>query len=426
MLKGRGMDRTTGPRGRRGGGRFRAAAAAATAAVALAAAVVTGAAAAPAADAATTGRMLFAGQSNVAAWNDLAGAAGVTPDGGSVYYSVRGGAFEGASGTGSQNDYLAYLGQRGASIEVGVSWKDNPPGWDGNSADQAAASQRATSTIASGGYDAQFSSLIQAVKNNPSSTFYVRVDYEVSSAYHCLNGTDCSAYVNAFHHLVSLIRGQSGAGTRVKFVYHPVRGEFDKLYAGDDVVDWIGVSVFNQDLCQPYWDSGTTYWNGQQNTSDRTCLGYYNDYVGSNLNAFSHEYPADLNILRMMWFAQQHNKPMMVAESGVQRMSGSLNADGTQSDSDYATWASRLGTLVGYRGPLPNGVINGQQTNFIGTGYDLSGVIESVTYIDIDWRYGFDGRINAAQQFQMPSSNGWFVNSLISRYPQGRAPSARR
>jgi hypothetical protein len=172
------------------------------------------------------------------------------------------------------------------------------------------------------------------------------VDYEVSSAYHCMNGTDCSVYVNAFHYLAGLIRGQSGAGWRLKFVYHPVRGEFDTLYPGDDVVDWIGVSVFNQDLCQPYWDSGTTYWNGQENTSDRTCLGYYNGYVGSNLNAFSHEYPADLNILRMMWFAQQHGKPMMVAESGVQRMGGTLNADGTQADSDYAAWASRLSSLI--------------------------------------------------------------------------------
>jgi hypothetical protein len=386
--------------------------------VAMLAALVTGA---PGATAAAPGRMLFAGQSNEAAWNDLAGATGVTPNGGSVYYSVRDGAFEGASGAGSQNTYLAFLGQRGASIEVGVSWKDDPPAWDGNPADQATASQQATAAIAAGSYDAQFNALIQAIKTYPNSTFYVRVDYEVSTAYQCMNGTDCSVYVNAFHHLASLIRGQSGAGSRVKFVYHPVRGEFDTLYPGDDVVDWIGVSVFNQDLCQPYWDSGTTYWNGQENTSDRTCLGYYDDYVNGNLNAISHEYPVDLNILRMMWFAQQHGKPMMVAESGVQRMSGTLNADGTQADSDYAAYASRLGSLIGYRGPLPNGVINGQQTNFIGTNYDLSNVIQSVTSIGIDWRYGFDGQTSPTESFQVANTSGWFVNSLISRYQQGES-----
>nr|BFE61411.1 hypothetical protein GCM10020063_059370 [Dactylosporangium thailandense] len=30
----------------------------------------------------------------------------------------------------------------------------------------------------------------------------------------------------------------------VTYVYHPVRGEYEALYPGDGVVDWVGVSVF--------------------------------------------------------------------------------------------------------------------------------------------------------------------------------------
>jgi hypothetical protein len=81
----------------------------------------------------------------------------------------------------------------------------------------------------------------------------------------------------------------------------------------------------------------------------------------------------------------------------------------------------RLQTLVTYKGPLPNGVINGAQTNFVGTGYDLSNVIKAVTYINVDWRYGFDGQTSPSSPIALPSSSGWYVNSLISRYPQGRA-----
>ncbi|MDX2681465.1 hypothetical protein [Streptomyces soliscabiei] len=169
-----------------------------------------------------------------------------------------------------------------------------------------------------------------------------------------------------------------------------MRGEFDKLYPGDDTVDWVGASVFNNDLCQPYPENGTTYWNGTADTAARTCSGYYDNYVGGNLNAFPHAYPVDLDILRMRWWAETHGQPMLVAESGVQRMSDQLAAD-------YTAFMRRLHTLVAYRGPLRNAIVDGAPTHFVGTGYDLSDVIRAVTYIDIDWPYGFDGQTSPAQ-----------------------------
>lgn len=227
------------------------------AAVALAVAALVPAIAAPSGAAAATGQIkLLVGQDNVNAWNDLATSTGAAPDGGSVYYSVATGGFSGPCQTGSCASYLSFLGSRGAGIEVGVDWKDNPPGWDGQAGDEETASQQATEAIAQGRYDSQFNALISAIKQYSGSTFYLRLDYEVSSAFDCLGGTDCSSYTAAFQHLVTLIRNESGAGQRVQFVYHPVRGEFAQLYPGDAWVDWIGMSVFNNDLCEPFWDNG--------------------------------------------------------------------------------------------------------------------------------------------------------------------------
>lgn len=163
---------------------------------------------------ASSTRMLLAGQDNVDAWTDMAESTGATPDGGSVYYSVADGGFTGAcEGGGSCDSDLQFLGQRGAAIGVGVDWKDDPPGWDGQEDDEQQASQQATEQIAEGQWDAQFDALVAAIEQYPSSTFYLRLDYEVSTAYDCLGGTDCSSYVDAFQHLVTLIRGESGAGS---------------------------------------------------------------------------------------------------------------------------------------------------------------------------------------------------------------------
>ncbi|MFD4635929.1 hypothetical protein ACFWN2_01370 [Lentzea sp. NPDC058436] len=367
-----------------------------------------------------SGRKLLVGQSNTAAWQDLTGATGADPAGGSVYYGVRDGGFAGQSGSSSHLAYADFLAARGKQIQVGISWKDYPPAWNGDPNTQLQASRQATVDIANGRYDNQFTALTNYINAHRGSTFLLRLDYEVSSAFHCVNGSDCSSYRNAFRKLVQLIDARTG-GANVKYVYHPVRGEFDKLYPGDDVVDQVGLSIFNQDLCQPFWENGTAYWNGEQNTANRTCLGYYDAIVNGNRNAIRHEYPVDLNVLRMLWWSKQHNKKIVLSEVGVQRMNASLDGSGRQSDADYRTFVDRLGTLLNYRGPIPNGVVDGRQTDFLGTGYDLSDVIDSVVFINLDWRYGFDGKVGANPPFGFPSTSGWFVNSLVSQNPQGRA-----
>ncbi len=337
-----------------------------------------------------------------------------------MYYGVAKGDFDGASGRDRHKVFADFLTERDADVEVGVSWKDSPPGWDGDPATKDAASQQATRDIAAGGYDAKFDTLADYIAGHPGSTFHLRLAYEVASAIHCDDGSDCASYQAAFTHLVGLIDEKTDGGANVKYVYHPVRVEFDKLYPGDEVVDEIGVSIFNQDLCQNFRTGGQDNWNGDQDTTARTCTGYYDDTVDGDRTTIRHGYPADLNVLRMMWWAQQHKKPMIVAESGVQRMSQDLDDQGRQSDRDYRAYLRRLERLVSYRGPLPNGVVDGRQTSFIGTGYDLSGVIRTVTFINVDWRYGFDGKVGPDQPFAFDDQNGWFVNGLLSQYPAGR------
>src|SRR5262249_39899803 len=154
--------------------------------------------------------------------------------------------------------YATFLAGAGRTVQVGISWKDNPPGFTGGDGNAKAARSRAvTQELANGQYADRFTTLITFMNTYPSATFLLRLDYEVSSFYHCTDAS-CSSYKNAF----ARIRQTILAGLRqanAAFVFHPVRGEFAALYPGDAVVDWIGVSVFAHELCLPIYDNGYIY-----------------------------------------------------------------------------------------------------------------------------------------------------------------------
>ena len=57
---------------------------------------------------------------------------------------------------------------------------------------------------------------------------------------------DKTAYPAAFKHVRSLL--QKSVPT-AQFIYHSVRGGAQDLYPGDDVTDYIGFSIFNNDVC---------------------------------------------------------------------------------------------------------------------------------------------------------------------------------
>ncbi len=356
-----------------------------------------------------SGKLLLMGQSNHAAWDNFV-TMGTEPNGGSVYYEVKSASFTlGWNQLPIQQQYADFVTSKsGKYLEVGMSWKDNPPGWDGNDADKATASQQATLALANGTYLSNFDPLVSYINAHAGTKFLLRVDYEVSSAFHCTDST-CSSYKNAFNRIATYIRGKVTAGN-VAFIYHPVRGEFSNLYPGDANVDWIGLSTFNHELCMPIWDQTQALYNGTPgvgfNTQTNQCMGYVlvTDANG-NQNAQPANFNYDFNVLAMVQFAKQHGKPMIFAESAPMNFVQGQNANGTDSDALAATWANRYFGLMNYVGPMPN-----QQGNA-----DLTGVIKAVTYMNLDLRYGWDGYYGQPS-FNFPYDSMWFNDAELTKY----------
>ncbi|GAA1118806.1 hypothetical protein [Kitasatospora arboriphila] len=208
-----------------------------------------------------------------AAWDDLAGFTDA-PAGGSVYYELASGTWVSTA----HRDYATFLASQGPTIRIGISWKDNPPGYTGG--DRAARSRAVTQELADGQYADRFTTLIDFVNRYPAATFLLRIDYEVSSAYHCTDAS-CSSYKGAFARIRSLVDGRRRQAD-VGYVYHPVRGEYAQLYPGDGQVDRIGVSVFAHEPCLPIHDRGYL-WNGTPPTNyDTAALQCRNPYIGTD------------------------------------------------------------------------------------------------------------------------------------------------
>lgn len=108
--------------------------------------------------------------------------------------------------------------------------------------------------IAAGKYDANVNKFADQLAQYSNVKYLVRLDYEVSTNVHANTNPagndpstwDLHAYPNAFAHVRQLIAAKV---PNAEFVYHAVRGEGPTLYPGDNVVDWNGISIFNNDLC---------------------------------------------------------------------------------------------------------------------------------------------------------------------------------
>jgi beta-mannanase len=96
--------------------------------------------------------------------------------------------------------------------------------------------------------------------------------------------SDPKAYRDAFRYLVDKCHKHSSCRSRVITVWHswaaglPGGTKLGNFYPGDDVVDWVGVSVFQQ---------------------------FYPNKVGGSVRDLQH----------VLEFASKHDKPTMIAES---------------------------------------------------------------------------------------------------------------
>ncbi|MYS06671.1 hypothetical protein GTW71_09530, partial [Streptomyces sp. SID6041] len=345
---------------------------------------------------------LLIGQSTRAAWDDFQ-TFGTGADGGSVYYELRSGDWV----NDAHRAYATLLAQAGKTIQVGISWKDNPPGFTGGDENAKAARSRAvTAEIAAGGHTAALDRLVAFADAHPAARFKLRLDYEVSSFYHCTDAS-CSSYKNAFARLASTLDSRSRAHN-LAYVFHPVRGEFEAMYPGDAAVDWMGVSVFAHELCLPMYERGYLYNGTPPQNYDVGASQCRNAFIDTdshgNPAAVWRDFDHDANVLKLVKFARDHQKPVVLSEAGMMN----FTADGGSTDGLEQQrgdqWVKRLFGLMNYQGPIPN--LPGR--------HDLRGVIRSVVYIDLDFRYGWDGIDDGS--FDFPPDTTWFVDGRLSRY----------
>ncbi|MFB6830262.1 hypothetical protein [Streptomyces hydrogenans] len=350
---------------------------------------------------------LLIGQSTRAAWDDFQ-SYGQDADGGSVYYELRRGDWVGDN----HRAFATTVAERGGTVQVGISWKDNPPGFTGGDENAKAARSRAvTAEIAAGGHTASLDRLLAFTDAYPAARFKLRLDYEVSSFYHCTDAS-CASYKNAFGRLAAHLDARSRAHN-LEYVFHPVRGEFEAMYPGDAAVDWMGVSVFAHELCLPIHDRGYLYNGTPPQNYDIAASQCRNAYIGTdaygNPAAVWRNFDHDGNVLKLVKFARDHGKPVVLSEAGLMN----FTADGATTDGIEQVraeqWVKRLFSLMNYRGPIPN--LPGE--------HDLRGVIRSVVYIGLDFRYGWDGVDDGG--FDFAPDTTWFVDGRLSRYGPARA-----
>ncbi|KAI0814658.1 hypothetical protein GGR55DRAFT_441433 [Xylaria sp. FL0064] len=227
-----------------------------------------------------------------------------TPAGISVYGDI----YSGALNSDSQNLLAHYASSHNGYVEIGLSWKDAMTS-NGYSIYQGA---KLCNDIAGGKYDANLKKFAQYLGGFRGVKYLLRVDYEVSGNLHANTNPntfdpstfDLTAYPKAFAHVRQVI---TSVISNVQFVFHPVRGSASQLYPGDNVVDWQGFSIFNNDVCLP---------------------------VGSTTNCQGQT--LDPNVLADIKFAK---KPKMIAESAVQPPASS-------NPNDFITYLIRVKSMV--------------------------------------------------------------------------------
>ena len=221
---------------------------------------------------------LIIGQTFRGEFQSYVDAVGKAPAGSSHYGEIYSGNID-QGDDGKDQAFLNWIGQTypNAVVEVGISIKDNPAAGSYGSLDTTPnCVHKALLDVAAGKWDAKIDKFASTFKSFPHIKFLVRIDYEVSLGMHANKSTtlwgdilnkyasqginiledpskapevDLSAYKDAFNHTARRIRQTDGV-KNAEFVFHPVRGFGDcrSLYPGDEFVDWIGFSVFNNDV----------------------------------------------------------------------------------------------------------------------------------------------------------------------------------
>lgn len=123
--------------------------------------------------------------------------------------------------------------------------------------------------VAAGKQDAHFAQLARTLVAAGFPDAYVRLGWEFNGGWYpwAFKGHE-AAYAAAFRHVAGVMRG--AAGQRFRFVWCPAQGMQqqwpDWTYPGDDVIDVIGLDVYNQSWSVDVHDKGAL-WNDVLNSA---------------------------------------------------------------------------------------------------------------------------------------------------------------
>lgn len=147
--------------------------------------------------------------------------------------------------------------------------------------------------IINGDFDSNIESFRRYIERIQSPAVFIRLGYEFDNPFFGYHRPDL--YIQAYQKIVLYMRKalSKSASARTKFVWHSwaaprsIGLKLQDFYPGDDFVDWVGVSIFQQVFP---WASDLI----QDNT----------DYGGTISD-----------IEEVLIFAKNHDKPTMIAES---------------------------------------------------------------------------------------------------------------
>jgi hypothetical protein len=177
------------------------------------------------------------------------------------------------------------------------------------------------SQVLRGEMDMQIHKLYQYIITSSAPKVFLRVGYEFDNPWFGYS-QDPDTYVLAFqhvvHHLLSLDNHtHHHIRNKIQFVWHSwaaptqtlngnaaLADSFQRFYPGDDYVDWVGVSIFQQ--VYPWFNDPV-----QASSSNETLIqmdgeGTSQDYTWAG---------SILYVENVLNFARLHNKPTMIAES---------------------------------------------------------------------------------------------------------------
>jgi len=147
--------------------------------------------------------------------------------------------------------------------------------------------------INEGQMDHQIKHLSNYLQSCKASAIFLRLGYEFDNPFFGYSENP-KAYVLAFQRIVQMLCRQlpSEVKVRLQFVWHSWAAprkdvSLEDFYPGDEYVDWIGISIFQQVYPWPSgWGDGIIDWGGSLNEIDE-----------------------------VLTFASHHNKSTMIAES---------------------------------------------------------------------------------------------------------------